>query len=211
MFRKKRIRASWKGPFRVTTMALFLGATPVSSSESARWVCPIPEKAPVVVEMFERYATGAYSDMQIAEWLNGQGFRTNRDHPFGKDAVRDMLCNAYYVGMIRYRGMTVRPKGVSFRSTPPQVSEGQHEPIISEELWQRSQAMRASRRATVKTIKKTVRVNLLQGLVVCANCGRRLTYPNPKELPDILPGRVSPSRLSRLSLHRAECARRPDR
>ena len=144
---------------------------------------PDPEKAPVVVEMFERYATGAYSDQEIAEWLNGQGFRTNRDHPFGKDSVRDMLCNAYYVGMIRYRGMTVRPKGVSFRSTPPQVSEGQHEPIISEELWQRSQAMRSSRRATVKTIKKTVRVNLLQGLVVCVNCGRRLRIQTPKNCP----------------------------
>jgi hypothetical protein len=79
--------------------------------------------------------------------------------------------------------MTVRPKGVSFRSTPPQVSEGQHEPIISEELWQRSQAMRSSRRATVKTIKKTVRVNLLQGLVVCANCGRRLRIQTPKNCP----------------------------
>src|SRR3990170_4761258 len=50
---------------------------------------PDPEKAPVVVEMFERYTTGAYSDQEIAEWLNGQGFRTNRHHPFGKDAVRD--------------------------------------------------------------------------------------------------------------------------
>ena len=39
---------------------------------------PDPEKAPVVVEMFERYATGRYSDMQIAEWLNAQGLRTNR-------------------------------------------------------------------------------------------------------------------------------------
>jgi site-specific DNA recombinase len=106
---------------------------------------PDPEKAPVVVEMFERYATGAYSDMQIAEWLNAQGYLTNRNHPFGKDTVRDMLCNAYYAGKIRYRGMTVRPKGVSFRSTPPRVSDGQHEAIISEELWQRSQAVRASR------------------------------------------------------------------
>lgn len=40
---------------------------------------PDPEKASLVVEMFERYATGAYSDMQIAEWLNAQGYRTNRD------------------------------------------------------------------------------------------------------------------------------------
>src|SRR5512139_311968 len=34
---------------------------------------PDPEKAPVVVEMFEHYATGQYSDMQIASWLNEKG------------------------------------------------------------------------------------------------------------------------------------------
>ena len=140
---------------------------------------PDPQKAAVVVEMFERYATGAYSDMQMAEWLNEKGLRTNRNQPFGKDTARDMLCNSYYVGEIRYRGMTVRPNGVSFRSTPPRVSEGQHEPIISEELWQRCQAVRASRRVTIKTIKKTVRISLLQGLVVCVQCGRRLRIQTP--------------------------------
>lgn len=31
---------------------------------------PDPEKAPIVVAMFERYATGLYSDLQIATWLN---------------------------------------------------------------------------------------------------------------------------------------------
>jgi site-specific DNA recombinase len=143
---------------------------------------PDPEKAPVVVEMFERYATGAFSDQQIAEWLNAQGFHTNKGHPFSKDSVRDMLSNSYYVGQIRYRGMTVRPKGVSFRSTPPQVSEGQHEPIISEGLWQRARSMRASRRTIVKTIKRTVRLNLLQSLVVCTHCGRRLRVQTPRNL-----------------------------
>lgn len=144
---------------------------------------PDPEKTPVVVEMFERYATGRYSDMQITEWLNSQGYLTNRNHPFGKDTVRDMLCNAYYAGKIRYRGMSVRPKGVSFRSTPPKVADGQHEAIISEELWRRSQAVRASRRVHVDTLQKTVRINLLQGLVVCARCGRRLRIQTPKRGP----------------------------
>lgn len=144
---------------------------------------PDPEKAPVVVEMFERYATGKYSDMQITEWLNAQGYLTNRGHPFGKDTVRDMLCNAYYAGKIRYRGMSVRPKGVSFRSTPPKIADGQHEAIISEELWRRCQTVRASRRVEVDTQQKTVRINLLQGLVVCARCGRRLRIQTPKRGP----------------------------
>lgn len=74
----------------------------------------------------------------------------------------------------------VRPKGVSFRSTPPKVSEGKHEAIISEELWQRSQAVRTSRWVTVKSAKKTVRGNLLQGLLVCSDCGRRLNIQTPK-------------------------------
>ncbi|NIV44088.1 hypothetical protein GWN49_04290, partial [Candidatus Bathyarchaeota archaeon] len=109
---------------------------------------PDPEKAPVVVEMFERYATGLYSDFQIAKWLNANGYKTSRGRSFGKDTVRDMLCNPYYVGKIRYRGMSVRPKGVSFRSTPPKISEGQHEPIINDELWQRCQQVRVSRART---------------------------------------------------------------
>jgi site-specific DNA recombinase len=144
---------------------------------------PDPVRAPKVVEMFERYATGAYSYQQIADWLNEQGYRTNRDHPFGKDTVRDMLCNAYFIGKIFYRGMSVRLKGASFRSTPPRVCQGQHEPIIPEELWLQAHSIRSSRRMTVKTIKKTVRVNLLQGLVVCIHCGRRLRIQTPKNCP----------------------------
>ena len=87
-----------------------------------------------MLEMFERYAAGIYSDMQIAEWLNAQGYRTNR----GIHSVKILsgICCVILtiLGKIRYRGMTVRPKGVSFRSTPPKFSEGQHEPIVTEEF-----------------------------------------------------------------------------
>jgi site-specific DNA recombinase len=144
---------------------------------------PDPEKAPVVVEIFELYATGQYSDMQIASWLNEKGYLTAKNRMFNKDSVRDMLCNPYFVGKIRYRGMTVRPKGVSYRSTPPQVSEGQHEPIITQELWNRCQALRASRRVVPKPGQKAARVHLLQSLAVCAHCGRRLRVQTPKNYP----------------------------
>ena len=43
---------------------------------------PDPEKAPVVVVLFERYATGLYSDMQISTWLNEQGYLTAKDRSF---------------------------------------------------------------------------------------------------------------------------------
>jgi DNA invertase Pin-like site-specific DNA recombinase len=144
---------------------------------------PDPEKASIVVEMFERYASDRFSDMQIAEWLNSQGLQTDRGHPFGKDTVRDMLSNLYYAGKIRYRGMSVRPKGVSVRATTPKIAIGQHEAIISEELWRKSQEVRASRRVQADTKQKTASTNLLQGLVVCARCGRKLRVQTNKSGP----------------------------
>ncbi len=173
-----------KGKLERSTQGFHNGAVPwgyISQLQGNRKLgVPNPDKAPVVVEMYERYSTGAYSDFEIAEWLNDLGCLTNRNHPFSKDTVRDMLCNTYYVGQIRYRGMTVRPNNVSFRSTTPRVSDGKHEAIISEELWKSCQAVRASRRVNVKSIMKTVRINLLQGLVFCSHCGRRLNIQTPK-------------------------------
>ena len=180
-------KETYKGKLERSRQGYHNGAVPwgyVSTLEGNRKKgIPDPDKAPLILEMYERYASGLYSDLQIADWFNGLGYRTARGQPFSKDTIRDMLCNIYYIGKISYRGMSVRPKGVSFRSTPPQVSEGHHEPLISLDLWQRCQAVRASRRATVKTIKKTVRINLLQGLIVCSHCGRRLRIQTPSHCP----------------------------
>lgn len=36
----------------------------------------------------------------ITEWLNAKGARTARGRLLGKDAVREMLCNAAYAGHV---------------------------------------------------------------------------------------------------------------
>ena len=176
-----------KGKLERSLQGFHNGAVPwgyISTLQGNRKVgVPDPEKAPIVVEMFERYSTGLHSDFKIAEWLNGKGYLTAKNRQFNKDSVRDMLRNPYFIGQIRYRGMTVRPKGVSFRSTPPRVSEGQHTPIITQELWDRCQVVRSSRRENVKTEQKAARVHLLQSLAVCAHCGRRLRIQTPKNFP----------------------------
>ena len=58
---------------------------------------PGPE-ADTVREMFERYATGAYTDVEIACWLNAQGKLTSGGwghRPFSKDTVRAILINPF--------------------------------------------------------------------------------------------------------------------
>lgn len=69
--------------------------------------------------MFTRYATGRESDRTIAAWLNAKGARTARDRSFGKDTVREMLCNAAYAGYVSgLRTRAARSRDCTSRSSP---------------------------------------------------------------------------------------------
>src|ERR1700733_6101999 len=92
---------------------------------------PDPERAPLVLAMFERYATGQESDRTLAAWLNAKGARSARGRLFGKDTVREMLSNLAYAGYVS--GM--RDKSRSIR--------GLHEAIVSEEMFDRVQEVRS--------------------------------------------------------------------
>lgn len=67
---------------------------------------PDPELGPVVVQVYERFATGLYYDQDMADWMNEQGYKTMFKHPFTKDAMRDMLQNPFYKGYVLYREPT---------------------------------------------------------------------------------------------------------
>src|SRR6266545_4083151 len=122
---------------------------------------PDPERAPIVHELFERYATGQESDRTLAAWLNAKGARSAKGRPFGKDTVRDMLLNAAYCGYVcglRSKDRTIR---------------GKHEPIVSEELFDRVQQVRQWRARVVKPGRPSDEY-LLRKLLYCERCGARM-------------------------------------
>ena len=122
---------------------------------------PDPERAPLVLAMFERYASGQESDRSIASWLNAKGARSARGRPFGKDTVREMLCNAAYPGYVS----GLRDKSRSIR--------GLHEPLVSEELFDRAQEVRAWRTRVVMPGPPSEEY-LLRKLLFCERCGARM-------------------------------------
>ena len=144
---------------------------------------PDPEKGPVVVKLFEMFATGLYSDEQIANWLNQQGYKTWRGRSFSKDTIRDLLQNPYYTGKVRYKGMSARSRGVCYRCTEGKLSSGKHEALVSEVLWQQCQKIRNSRYQGRKTRQVTRHIYLLNGIIICSCCGRRLRAQTPKSSP----------------------------
>jgi len=122
---------------------------------------PDPERAPLVRELFERYAGGQESDRSLAAWLNAKRARSAKGRPFTKDTVREILLNsAYcgYVGGLRSKDRTVR---------------GLHEPIVSEEVFDRVQEVRTWRARVMKPGPPSDDY-LLRKLLHCERCGARM-------------------------------------
>jgi DNA invertase Pin-like site-specific DNA recombinase len=117
--------------------------------------------APLVLDAFQRYATGQESDLTIAQWLNATGARTARGRPFGKDAVRGILSNAAYCGYVTGKRETTL------------TTKRLHEPIVPEELFERVQEVRAWRARVLKAGPPSEEY-LLRKLLRCERCGARM-------------------------------------
>ncbi|MEX1022411.1 MAG: recombinase family protein [Dehalococcoidia bacterium] len=115
---------------------------------------------------FERRATGA-SYGEIARWLNAEGFETRgKNTLFTPFAIKDMLKNRFYLGVVKYRGEEIN---------------GQHEPLVDEELFERVRARRGGEPAARSMHGAR---GLLQGRLHCGHCGSKLhSERNRREEP----------------------------
>jgi site-specific DNA recombinase len=124
----------------------------------------VEEEAKVVRRVFEMYATGRYTCRQIAEVLNGEGYRTRSGRRFSKDGITEMLRNPFYIGKVTYR---------EGRRGEVEVYDGLHEPIVSEGLWEAAARVR-NRQTVRRVLRGEKRPYLLGGIARCHTCGRRL-------------------------------------
>lgn len=126
---------------------------------------PDEREAEGVKSAFEWYATGEYSDADIAGLLNEGGWRPRGRGKralslWTKDSVTMLLTNRFYLGEVRYRGDWL---------------PGQHEPVITESLFDRVQRARIKRHKApgVSAPKKSLDY-CLSGVARCARCGNPL-------------------------------------
>jgi site-specific DNA recombinase len=122
---------------------------------------PDPADAAGVQLAYREYATGLYSDNQIAQLLNANGYRTANKtgrRPFSKDTVREMLKNRFYLGLVSYKGAW---------------GQGQHPALIDEDTFDRAHIARGRQTKRHMTAPMTPRVYPLSGLLYCEACGLR--------------------------------------
>ena len=115
------------------------------------------EKAPLVREMFELYATGNYSIKKLVRVIYEEGLRTRRGNKLCKSRLGELLSDPFYYGGIRWNN---------------EIYQGKQEPLISKELFDRVQDI--LRRKTTPKYKK--HFPLFRGLIKCEECGGLITW-----------------------------------
>lgn len=135
--------------------------------------------APIVRQVFEDFVSGMGLHA-IAQKLTLQGVRTKRGNPPENRFVEYMINNPVYIGKIRWStdGRTVSRR--DYDSPNTLVIDGTHEPIISQELWDKAhEIMEERKRKYVKHRRESYSdlqptVWMLKGLVKCSSCGSSL-------------------------------------
>jgi site-specific DNA recombinase len=123
----------------------------------------IDEKAAAGVRLaFERYATGEYADFEIGRLLTEEGHgppEGARRAAWNRSTVRFLLMNRYYTGWVKYEDKWY---------------PGEHEAIISQELFDEAQNVRERRGHGGAHGVRTGAAYLLHQVGRCWHCGRYL-------------------------------------
>jgi len=135
-----------------------------------------PKEAEIVHKIFDMYVNQGYSLLKIAETLNTLKVPTKlKNSTWAVMTVRNILTNCNLIGNVRHH--VIDGKAAC-------EYEGQHEAIISNELFIEAQQLLEKRENICRT-KHPKDENYFTGFLVCKKCGRRMTTHNyPRTLAD---------------------------
>ena len=148
------------------------------------------ETAPIVKRIFEMYASGM-SPRKISEILNLEGIPSPATYAYTQSGqkpkpnvvglwtavtIREMLNKIIYIGhmpQLRWTSLSYK-NHKRFRKDESEwtVVYNNHEPIISQELWDKVQERKKSVAQGRKT--KVGYTHPLSGFLICADCGNKM-------------------------------------
>jgi DNA invertase Pin-like site-specific DNA recombinase len=132
-----------------------------------------PDTAPIVRQIFNDFLNGK-GTRQIATHLNELKIKTTRGNEWENRTVEYILYNPVYIGKIRWnpKGKTKR----NYNNADIMIVEGQHEPIIDVDTFEKVQKQLAIRKKQhAPYVHQHINEDyMLHGLVKCSDCGRSL-------------------------------------
>jgi site-specific DNA recombinase len=129
----------------------------------------VPEEAVIVKRIFELYFQGK-GLRAIANEMNSNGYRTKRNNTFSTAAIKEIVTNPLYVGLVRFnRYENWSDKRRKGKSQDVIFTNGNHEAIISKNLWNQVQLIHKSK--SFSPVRNFEGSFPLVGLMKCPRCG----------------------------------------
>ena len=135
------------------------GTGEMSRGKERRKYRPSETEAPIIREIFEKYADG-FSVESIQASLRRKNVRGRKGDIIGTSTLRAMLKNPFYIGTRLY----------TVKGYDPLTIENATEPIIDLETWHKVQA-RCQANRDVQPRKTKQHLYGLTGKIVCGECG----------------------------------------
>ena len=135
---------------------------------------PNPETAPVVKMIFNKYLSGR-GCLEIAKELNTMGIRTKYGNKWENRGVEYVLRNVVYTGKLTWT--PVKSKTRDYKNEATIITQGKHEPIIEQEIFDKVQEMILEKKKLFpKHSRQSSNEFMLKGFLKCSNCGGALVY-----------------------------------
>jgi site-specific DNA recombinase len=145
----------WGHPFEVTEW---------KNSGGASLMMP-NEKAKVIIQGFEMFASGLYSQEEVRQKMRTLGVSVSRFQ------IKNLLTNIAYTGKILIP---------AWKDEPEILVDGLHEGIISDALFKRVQDVLHGRKHHPTKFTKRSDFFPLRGYLECSQCGGKLTASSSK-------------------------------
>lgn len=110
------------------------------------------QDAGLIIESFERMATGMYSANEVRRWLNSQGMKIS------KNQFYNLIRNPAYTGKILVS---------AYKDEPASIVVGLHPPLISDELFAAANEVLEGRKRKMKFKDDKSDIYPLKGLLRC--------------------------------------------
>jgi site-specific DNA recombinase len=134
-------------------------------SNGKRSIAPDPVLAPVIRQLFEWYATGLHSLLEISKRIREEGLAYRKTEArLPKSVVHKILKNPIYYGDFVWAGKEYR---------------GKHDPIITRELYDRVQDVMEEKGK--RRTRQQKHDWAFQGLLSCGHCGCAITAELKKQ------------------------------
>lgn len=114
------------------------------------------KESPLIKKLFELYGSGEYSLKSLTDKIYIEGLRSRTGSKLSKSRIHTLLGNPFYYGCIRWKDL---------------ISKGRHEPLISQELFEKVQAILHGKNTPHHNRHKFQ----FRKMIKCGECGGTIT------------------------------------